>query len=189
VLATNIKNFSAYKKDNAVLLKWITDNNTPGTNYKVEFSTDGNNFISVGQLDPNDLTGASTQHEFQYAPGNSTSGKIYFRIKQTDAQGKITYSAVRSVNLNDGEAGGFVIYPNPVDRKVSMQFDRALSGNYLIEVTNLSGQIMYNRTMRLSNANNLQFEMGIPPPSGVYYLKVTDAKTRLSYSKKLIIRR
>jgi hypothetical protein len=189
VLATNIKNFSAYKKDNAVLLKWITDNNTPGTNYKVEFSTNGNSFVSVGQLDPNDLTGTSTQHEFQYTPGNSTSGKIYFRIKQIDAQGKITYSPIRVVNLNDSEAGGFVIYPNPIDRKVSMQFDRALSGNYLIEVTNLSGQVVYNRNIKLANASNVQFDMSNPPPSGMYYLKVTDTKTKLSQSKKLIIRR
>ena len=189
VLATNIKNFSAYKKDNAVLLKWITDNNTQGTNYRVEFSTDGNNFIGVGQLDPKDLTGASTQHEFQYAPGNSTSGKIYFRIKQIDAQGKVTYSPVRTVNLNDNEAAGFVVYPNPVDRKVSMQFDRSLSGNFLVEVTNLSGQVMYNRNIRLANSNNIQFEMSNPPPSGIYYLKLTDTKTRLSFSHKLIIRR
>ena len=189
VLATNIKNFFAYKKDNAVLLKWITDNNTPGTNYKVEFSTNGNSFVSVGQLDPNDLTGTSTQHEFQYSPGNSTSGKIYFRIKQIDAQGKITYSPIRVVNLSDSEAGGFVIYPNPIDRKVSMQFDRTLSGNYLIEVTNLSGQVVYNRNIKLANAGNVQFDMSNPPPSGMYYLKITDTKTKLSYSKKLVIRR
>ena len=189
LLATNIKNFSAFKKDNAVLLKWVTDNSTAGTNYKIEFSTDGNNFIGVGQVDPIDLTGASSQHEFQYAPGNTTTGKIYFRIKQTDAQGKITYSPVRSVNLNDNEGAGFMIYPNPVDRKVSMQFDRTLNGNYLVEITNLSGQIMYNRNIKLANTNNVQFEMSNPPPSGIYYLKLTDTKTRLSYSNKLIIRR
>ena len=188
-LATNIKNFSAFKKDKAILLKWITDNNTAGTSYQIEYSTDGNRFISVGQSDPNDLSGASTQHEFQYAPGNSTSGKIYFRIKQIDAQGKITYSPVRTVNLNESEAAGFVIYPNPIDRKVSMQFDRSLNGSYLIEVTNLSGQTLYNRNIKLANANNVQFEMSNPPPSGMYYLKITDTRTKLSYSKKLIIRR
>ena len=188
-LATNIRNFSAFKKDKSILLKWISDNNTSGTSYQIEYSVDGNRFVTVGKSDPDNFSGGATQHEFQYAPGNSTSGKIYFRIKQIDAQGKITYSPVRTVNLNESAAAEFVIYPNPIDRKVSMQFDKTLNGSYVIEVTNLSGQTMYNRNIKLANATNIQFEMSNPPPSGMYYLRITEIKTKLSYSKKLVIRR
>jgi hypothetical protein len=189
VLATNIKNFEAYKKDNAVLLKWVTENRTQGTGYKIEYSLDGNNFINIGETDPNDITGATTRHEFQYAPGSSASGKVYFRIKQVDAQGIVTYSPIRTVDMNANSAAGFTIYPNPIERKVSMQFDRSLNGNYLIEVTNLAGQVMYNRNIKLTNSNNVQFEMSNPPPSGMYYLKITDTKSKLSYCNKLLIRR
>ena len=189
VLATNIKNFSAYLKDKTVLLKWLTENKTPGTMYEIEYSWDGNNFTGIGQTDPKDLAGNTTPHEFEFNPGSSTSNKLYFRIKQIDANGKVTYSAIRVVNMNENAAAGFVVYPNPVTRRVSMQFDRSLSGNYVIEVTNLSGQRMYNRMIRLNNNNNVQFDMTNPPPSGMYYLKITDTKTNLSYSNKLIIRR
>jgi hypothetical protein len=135
------------------------------------------------------MTGATTQHTFQYQPDASFSNKLYFRVKQTDASGKITYSAVRMVNMNENTKAAFTIYPNPVDRKVAMQFDRNLNGNYVIEVTSLSGQRIYTRNIRLNNNNNLQFELTNKPPSGIYYLKITDTKTRVSFSNKLVIQR
>lgn len=189
ILATNIRNFSAFRKDDFVLLKWFTENKIPGTNYEIEYSSDGNNFSNIGEIDPKDINGTTTQHEFRYSADGSATGKMYFRIKQRDAQGKVTYSPIRIVNMNENVAAGFIIYPNPVSSKVSMQFDRSLSGNYVVEVTNLAGQIMYNRGIKLNNNNNVQFEMSNPPPSGMYYLKITDTKTRLSFSNKLIIRR
>lgn len=189
LLATNIKNFSASKKDNGVVLKFVTENKEPGVNYEIEYSLDGINFTSIGQADSKDINGNATQHEFQYSPGANASGKVYFRVKETDAQGKVNYSPIRTVNMNENSAAGFIIYPNPVDRKVSIQFDRNLSGNYIVEVTNLAGQIMYNRNIKLNNTNNVQFEMNNPPPSGMYYLKITDSKSKLSFSNKLIIRR
>ena len=90
--------------------------------------------------------------------------------------------------MNDNTLGGFVVYPNPIDRKVSMQFDRNLTGNYMVEVTNLAGQVVYNRNMKLHNSNIVQFDLTNPPPSGMYYLKITDEKSRLSYSNKLIVK-
>jgi hypothetical protein len=189
VLATNIKNFSAYKKDKTVLLKWVIEDKTPGTTYEIEYSRDGNSFSSISQTDTKDKVGNTTQHELEYAAGASSSGKLYFRIKQIDARGKVTYSAIRIVDMNENSVAGFIVYPNPVARKVSMQFDRNLNGNYVIEVTNLAGQIMYNRTIKLNNSSNIQFELTNPPPSGMYYLKITDIKSKLSYSNKLIIQR
>lgn len=188
VLATNIKNFVAYKTDEAILLKWVTENRVAGTQYKIEHSLDGNNFSPIGETKPDELNG-STQHEFQYVPGTVRSGKMYFRIKQIDAQGKVTYSPIRIVDLNENAAAGFIIYPNPVSRKVSMQFDRSLNGNYLIEVTNMAGQIVYNKNLQIQNSNMVQFEMSNPPTSGMYYLKMIDTRRKLSYSHKLIIQR
>jgi hypothetical protein len=189
LLATNIKNFAAVRTDKTVILKWITENQISGSNYEIESSTDGSNFSSVGTVDPRNMTGATTQHTFQYQPDASFSNKLYFRVKQTDASGKITYSAVRMVNMNENTKAAFTIYPNPVDRKVAMQFDRNLNGNYVIEVTSLSGQRIYTRNIRLNNNNNLQFELTNKPPSGIYYLKITDTKTRVSFSNKLVIQR
>lgn len=189
VLASNIKNFSAYKKDKSILLKWVTENKTAGTYYEIEYSLDGTNFAGVGKADSRNKNSITTQYEFQYNPGTLTSNKLYFRIKQVDAQGKVGYSSIRTVDMNENSAAVFTIYPNPIERNVSMQFDRTLNGNYVIEVTNLTGQIMYNRNIKLNNTNKVQFELANSPPSGMYYLKITDSKSRLTSSNKLIIRR
>lgn len=70
-----------------------------------------------------------------------------------------------------------------------MVFDRNLNGNYVVEITNVAGQILYNRNMKLNNSNTVQFELTNPPPSGMYYLKLVDTKSKLHYSNKLIIQR
>lgn len=189
VLASNIKNFTAYKKDKSVLLKWATENMTQGVTYEIEYSTDGKNFLSVRQTDSRDIIGTTTQHEFQYLPGAISANKIYFRIKQIDGGGRLSYSPIRTVSMNEDSPAGFIVYPNPVSRKVSMQFDRSLDGNYVIELTNYAGQVMYNRSIKLQNANTVQFDLTNPPPSGIYFLKITDPKTSLNYTNKLIIQR
>lgn len=189
LLASNIRDFAALKKDKAVLLTWLIENKASGTTYEIESSHDGSSFTVVGKSDPAAIAGSTTNHEFQYDPGATTSLKLYFRIKQKDASGKITYSAIRTVMMNEDSPAGFMVYPNPVSRKVSMQFDRSLNGNYTIEVTSLAGQIIYNRNVRLHNNSNLQFELTNLPPSGIYYLKMTDIKSNRSYSHKLIVKR
>lgn len=189
LLATNIKNFTAYKKDKIVALKWLTENTSPGTKYEIQFSGNGSNFTKIGEIDPKDISGNATQHEFQYGATNLAYGKTFFRIKQTDANGKVSYSAIRIVNIAEASAAEFIVYPNPVSRKVSMQFDRNMNGNYIVEVTSFAGQVVYKRNVQLHNNNNLQFEFSNPPPSGIYYLKITDSKTKLSNSNKLFIQR
>jgi hypothetical protein len=149
---------------------------------------DGVQFSSVSQTGYKEIVATTNQHEVQYSPPGSPSGNLYFRIKQTDAQGKITFSAIRTVNMNENAAAEFVIYPNPVERKISMQFDRSLTGNYIVEISNVAGQKVYNRTLTLNSNNNVQFELANRPPGGMYYIKMTDTKTRLSYSNKLIMR-
>jgi len=186
LLATNIKNFSAIKKDKNILLKWATENTNSGNAYEIEFSHDGRSFNSISQMDPKDNN--LKQHEFQFHPSQSGSNKLYFRIKQIDAFGKVTYSPIRIVDMNDNSAAGFIVYPNPVSRKVSMQFDRSLNGNYIIELTSLAGQVMYNRNITLNNSSNVQFDLTNPPPAGIYYLKITDTKSKLSYTNKLFIK-
>jgi hypothetical protein len=189
LLATNIKNFVAYKKDDNILLKWVTENKTAGTRYEVQYSNNGTKFTGIGRIDNNDINSNSTQHEFQYSNGSSADKKIFFRIKEIDALGKVSYSPIRIVNTNEISAAEFVVYPNPVSRKVAMQFDRMLNGNYLVEVTSLAGQVVYNRNIQVHNSSNLQFELNSQPPSGTYYLRITDIKTKLSYSNKLIVQR
>jgi len=190
LLATSIKNFAAYKNNKNILLKWSTENKTSGTGYEIEYSQDGRTFSGIGEINPKDLVGNTTQHEFQYQPaGTAKSGKLYFRIKQINTRGIATYSSIRTVDMNENSLAGFMIYPNPVARKVSMLFDRSLNGNYVVEVTNLAGQILYNRNIKVTSSNNIQFELANPPPSGMYYLKVTDTKSKIGYTNKLFIQR
>ena len=57
--------------------------------------------------------------------------QIYFRIKRTDAEGNIVYSVIKAINLKQqDQRPGMQIYPNPVTRKILIQFDELQTGNY-----------------------------------------------------------
>lgn len=188
-LASAIKNFSAVKKDNLVKLGWQVDNEEKAGNYEILVSTDGRKFVTAGRVangQAND--GNSTLYNYQYALSQS-GGKLYFRIKQTDASGKAKFSAIRTVSLTENNNGSFGIYPNPVVRNVSLQFDRELKGNYKIELVNLLGQAIYNRTMQLNNQSQIQLQLNNPPAAGIYYVRVKSTETNQMFTNKLVIQR
>ena len=188
VLSANIRNFTAVSKENIVLLEWSGEDTPAGTGYIVEYSTDGKNFTPVGRSAAASDMEKSTRHQFEYSPGTVAAGMVYFRIKQVNAAGKASYSAVRSVNLNRDAFASLQVYPNPVASKISLQFDRNLNGTYVVGIINVAGQAVYNGNIRMNNSNNARVEIGGGRPSGLYYLKVTDPKTNLSYTSKIMIR-
>lgn len=187
LLATNIKDFSALLKDKNIFLKWVTENNVEGSTYHVQYSEDGKRFTNLNQGTIN--AAGSMKHEFQYAPARNVNQTMYFRIRYKDAGGKVSYSTVRSVNLNEAGKASFVVFPNPIVRKVSMQFDKNMSGEYAVQMTNLAGQVLYQKNIRLSNSNLLQFELAQQPPVGIYYIRATDITNNKTYSEKIAIHR
>lgn len=188
VLSTNIKNFAAVKSNKNVDLTWIVNNNLTSNTYEIQVSTNGREFMRIGNAETSVASsGANAKYAYQYNPNQIVTGQLFFRIRQTDAAGKVSYSPVKTLNLDTPAANAFTSFPNPAVDKVSLQFDALLNGDYTVDVTNQAGQTILSRGMKLKNASLINLNLGSNRPSGVYYVRVKKVANGQVFTNKILI--
>lgn len=100
-------------------LYWKTDNELNTFSFVVERSLNGRNYRAIGSV-----TAVSTPgvHYYQYIDPNINLlavPDIYYRLRQTDLDGKFTYSNIVVLPVTDSK--NFVLlYPNPVKDEINM---------------------------------------------------------------------
>jgi len=186
VLKLNLKSFQAILKDKEnVLLSWTTLNENKNNSYEIELSENGSPFRTIGTTPAEPADGVAAEYNYQYHIDQPVGGKLYFRIKQLN--GKATeYSDVRIINMSADAYPGVRIFPNPVVRNINLEFDRPLTGDFKIELSNQIGQTVYSTSMKLNNSSALQVQVNNPPPPGIYYLRAMEAGSGKIYSGKLL---
>lgn len=187
MLAANIRSFSAVRMNDKITLSWQVENEEAANTYELQMSYNGKQFKPVKKFAAGNSPQGAAAYEYLYLPEQAVSGKIYFRVKQVNATGKTTYSVVRFVEADQTSAPGKVtLYPNPVKGQVSMQFGKALTGNYKVQLVNLTGQTIYERIFKMNNTNSILFE--IPgTPAGIYYLRASNTQGNETYTSKLTV--
>lgn len=189
LLANNIKNFTAIRKNDNIVVQWTGVSEASNVSYEIQLSNDGRTFRSLYTQAPQGAGGSSVNYEYPYNYARENGSTLYFRIKYTDAAGKISYTAVLAVKVAETRTtgDGINIYPNPTFKRVAAQFDKPLTGSYTIDIINLTGQAVYSNVTRFNNSNTLQFDLNAPPASGIYYLRVRNSAGQQEYIHKLVI--
>lgn len=190
VLATSISDFTATANGNAILLQWLTNNEQNNNNYEIQVSTDGKQFSTAGQAESDPASaGATTKHQYQYNTDQAYVGKLYFRIKVTDASGKVSYSAI--LILQPGGSGDgsllFQAYPNPATNTLIFQFTNNQTGRYLLELVNTAGQVVQQKSVTLTGANQIRLDLNPQPAKGLYFMRTKDLTHNQSYVSKVLI--
>jgi hypothetical protein len=189
LLASNLKNFTLNKKDKSVLISWNT-NSTETNTYEIEISTDGKNYSSIGNTsEASASSGSTAKYQYEYNPDQPINGTIFVRIKVTDAQGKVTYSEIRSIEMNKptGEITQ-AIFPNPAINAVTIKSKELMQGDYEVALVNTIGQTVFNKTYRVDKTNSIKVEWAGKLNTGVYYLKVKDLQHQTQSISKLFIK-
>ncbi|AXY75043.1 T9SS C-terminal target domain-containing protein [Paraflavitalea soli] len=76
--------------------------------YTIEKSLDGQPFVAVADI----LSKGNGENEYSFQEAQALIGKGTYRIKQTDINGRTTYS--KSLLLRSDRQGWVTLYPNPV---------------------------------------------------------------------------
>jgi len=190
ILATSIKNFTATRNGDAVLLKWLTDNEQNNTNYEIQISSDGKSFNSIGQPERDPAsTGVTAKYQYQHHLDHAPVGKLYFRVKETDATGKVSYSAI--VILRPGGGGdepvSYQAYPNPATNSLIFQFNSNQTGRYMLELVNTAGQVVQQKNVTLTGTSQIRLDLNPHPAKGLYYLRAMDQTHNQHYTTKVLI--
>ncbi|HEY4154746.1 MAG TPA: T9SS type A sorting domain-containing protein, partial [Puia sp.] len=121
-------------------------------------------------------------------PASTDAGKIYFRIRRKDGQGNISFSIVKGINLEQGDQRpGIQIYPNPVDRHVTVLFDERQTGAFRLELISTTGQIIQQKQVQMAGNSVASMELAGHPARGVYLLRAQDLGGNRMFLTKVIV--
>ncbi|MBX2921756.1 MAG: T9SS type A sorting domain-containing protein [Chitinophagaceae bacterium] len=182
--------FQASKKsDRNVLLTWIKENEESNIIYTPEVSFDGQDFAAAGtmysQKPENDAT--VVKYEFGYDVPASTSGKLYFRLKQVNALGEVSYSGVKIVNISNVDKQALSLYPNPAGKAVELRFNTPQKQRLQVDVINSVGQVAESRAISLNGARQHTFIFSRAHQPGVYFMRVLNPSTKEQQVVRLVI--
>lgn len=123
LLPIELLSFEAIKDEERVRLDWKTNVEINNDYFTIERSTDLNEWMEIGELE-----GAGNTNEvqvYQMYDQRPVAGVSYYRLSQTDFDGSITYSDIRTVDFVSTEE--IRIYPIPANEQITVQSNGRLS--------------------------------------------------------------
>lgn len=181
VLPITLKSFEAKASGNFVALKWITASEANNDFFTLERSTDGKNFEKIGEV----KGAGNSNNEINYLFNDTKpfKGTNYYRLRQTDFDGKFTYSMIRAVTLLSGVAKGFNIYPNPAINEITLALSSSAKDLQLKVISN-DGKVMLSSKGSVNELNSfLNTRLNQLNP-GIFVLQINNSTE--SYVTKLI---
>ena len=173
-LPVELVSFDAITRGPDVLLRWATAQERNNKHFEVEVSTDGLLFQRL-HLTPGQ--GTSTQpHTYQYLDRNAPrygQAVVYYRLKQVDLDGSLTYSSVQAVSLDYSHTLTLQAWPNPLGEQLQVQISSPQAGEATLCLTNTLGQVvLQERTFLEIGSNTLVLPMNRVWPAGIYGLQL-----------------
>lgn len=124
--------FGAKKLDAGIQLIWNVAGERDVVSYQVERSTNGRDFIKLGEVAANNSTA------YSFIDRQPATGLAFYRIKETDIDGKYKYSTI--VRLNLDISFGLRAYPSPAKDLVTIE--HAITSKGRLTITTTDGRII-----------------------------------------------
>ena len=164
VLPVKLSSFDAKVNNCIVNLEWVAETESQFKNYEVEFSTDGRSFQTIATLASQ---GTGSNKKYSYNHSNPSQGKIFYRLKMKDIDGRFEYSKIIALNLACGQTAVFV-YPNPVTDELNVNITNAQSDITTARLFDNTGRLVYSSTLKNGTNSIDMTKFG----KGVYILRL-----------------
>lgn len=141
--------FTATDHNNHVSLSWETSNEVNNTYFEVERSMDARIFTPIGEISSLNRNANNVYYFDDYDVLDQPA--LYYRIKQVDADGKYTYSAIQKILRHS--TSEIYMYPNPATTHLA--FYNPSNETLQVSVYSLAGQLLLQTTMNSSDKLNI----------------------------------
>ena len=183
-LPIKLKSFKAFSTSKGVQVDWTTASEINNDNFSIQRSLDGINFIELGKV--RGAGNSTILINYSFTDEHPNNGTSYYRLKQTDYDGKSeTFNPV-SVNLKEklSEVKPVHIYPNPFSDVFTAEFESVDKAEAQVQVLSLSGAIIFNEPITLEEGKNTyRFSSSDNLKTGIYIFRVLNGKTVLANAK------
>jgi predicted esterase len=171
------KDFSALSTGKAVQLKWTIASQVNVEKYFVQRSTDGRNFSSIAQVAP--IRDNGSLLVYQYTDNHPPAGEVFYRIYQTDLDGKSSYSSIKNVRVNQTIAA-MQAFPNPFGSQLTIDL-KDITESVEVKLQDAQGRTL--RTSRIEAGNSARSNIVLSGLNGLgggmYYVVVTTTGGKL----------
>lgn len=186
-LPIELISFEAHKDDDAVQLKWTTASEKNNDYFTVERTVDGISFQTIATVKG---AGNSTK-TLNYSDIDTKPyiGLAYYRLKQTDYDGKSSYSHLRAVEFISEDLLSFEVIPNPAGQEdVFLNFSGSAYSKINVDVYDITGKKMFSKEIVLPNSGkvSLLINNNVILTSGIYLIKAVNDDNIIT--KKMIIK-
>ncbi len=169
-LAVKLIRFYVVPAAGEVMLHWVTSMEANNQFFAIERSADGRHFMEIGQVPGYGTTSQEQQYHF-----NDTwplSGKSWYRLRQVDIDGKVSYTPVLMINRDANLQQPVRLYPNPVSgTSVYLNFNSDKAGEQTYMLYNQAGMLLKQFTINLiAGTQMIELQTG-PLPAGIYTIR------------------
>ncbi|HMK05620.1 MAG TPA: T9SS type A sorting domain-containing protein [Ferruginibacter sp.] len=176
-LPVNLSFFGVVGKDHKATANWTTETEVNHDRFELERSFDNTNFKTVALiLGPKSSNGETKYYEYTDKSSELSNKKIaYYRLKQIDIDGKVTYSTIKLARFEGTAAVSPVqVSPNPFVEKLNLEFVADENGKAEIRIMNMTGQTLLSKQSTISKGyNSIQIDGLRGLASGMYMAQLT----------------
>lgn len=185
-LPIELASFQASLEKDMVNISWITNSEINNEYFTVERSSDGASYESIARI--NGAGNSTYPRSYSTIDNNPLIGTSYYRLKQTDYDGKFSYSEPAIVHYSDVTTPGIRITeagPNPFENHFRVNYESNEDGTATILLINLNGTILFQSDELIQKGNNVfEYSEGDHLARGTYILRISMGD--VTEAKKLI---
>ncbi|MCB0395561.1 MAG: hypothetical protein KDD36_02840 [Flavobacteriales bacterium] len=182
-LAVSWLYIDANTSENLVDVKWITDAEVNNDFFTVEVSTDGNSFEAIAKVKG---SGTSPMTNYYNQTVEAASFLRYFRIRQTNFDGRSSFSDVIAV-APATEVGEFRVQQTPDNGDLRISFLHNSDAPAYIVITDLNGKMFADKHIQSQTGLN-QVDLQNLNLTPQYKYEVTLVSGTSSKSQKILTR-
>ncbi|MEI9810716.1 MAG: Ig-like domain-containing protein [Bacteroidota bacterium] len=180
-LPIRLLSFTAALQQAKVWLKWSTATESGNQRFEVQRSADARLFTAIAQV--NGAGNSTSINNYSTYDNSPLPGTSYYRLKQVDADGRIAYSGIVTVNLLL-TSPVILLMPNPASDKATLVIQLPVAEHCILQLTDITGHIIMTRSLGKVLSATADLDLS-GYAKGLYILSITTPE-RTVYKGRLI---
>ncbi len=183
VLPIELIRFDALFNTDKVVINWTTASETNNNYFTIERSEDASNFNQIAKI-----TGAGTLSEtrnYTFTDYTPISGINYYRLKQTDYNGKTTSSNIIAINCKSETPTITSIYIAQ-SGTINIKINANVPDNYTAGIYDMQGRCVSSKSFSADKGTTDYMLDAASLHYGIYFISIESSLNRVT--QKLLIR-
>lgn len=120
----------------SVQLTWTTAEEFNNSHFEIQKSIDAHTWNTIGKVSAATVPGIT--YKYQFTDKSNLNAKTYYRLRQVDRDGGVSYSTIKLVQNNGSEVPANVYVS--AKSTISIELNQPIFGKMVVRITSLNGQ-------------------------------------------------